>query len=290
MLRNFAVARVPIISDVSLGLFVLAVVLVLCVLTSVTLLPWAVYQANFIDIGTNMGFLLITFLAALATNVAEDDLVAILLVVIFAGILSLLLIGVAYSLFMLCGQRKNTYQFFLCLHKGGSGSFARLLKMRLLQTYPHVTRKVFLDSDKLVDLRLLFRVVGNSTDTLVVLCSCKILSRPWRVVKWWLRGCTTSTRSWQGSQISSGRPWSSLVTTRSMLKGYPPLRRSVLTRKATFLWLRSRPSVLLPLSVTLSCVEVIERKLVLRTCGKREDVRVPGMSACRTAGAFDSAF
>ena len=61
---------------------------------------------------------------------------------------------------------------FLCHHKEGSGSFARLLKMRL---QPH------LDSDNLLDLRVLFGVVGNSTDTLVVLCSSDILSRTWCV-------------------------------------------------------------------------------------------------------------
>ena len=291
MLRNFAVALVPIISDVSLELFVLAVVLVLCVLTSVAVLPWAVYQANFIDTGTNMGFLLITFLAALATNVAEEDLLAILLVVIFAGILSLLLIGVAYSLFMLCSHRKNTYQFFLCHHKEGSGSFARLLKM-CLQTHPQVTRKVFLDSDNLVDLRVLFEVVGSRTDTLVVLCSSDILSRPWCV------GEMVTARLHDIDTFLVRLPdfkWPSL----EFLDNYAVHVEGIFSltefgideemAKATFLWLRSRPSVLLPLSVTLSCVEVIARKLVVRKCGKREDVRVPGMSVCRSAGVFDSA-
>ena len=98
MLRNFAVALVPSISVGSLQLLVLDVVLVCYVITSVTVLPWAVYPANSIDVGTNMGFLLVTFLAALATNASEEETVAILLFVIFAVIVSFLFIGTAYSL------------------------------------------------------------------------------------------------------------------------------------------------------------------------------------------------
>ena len=50
-----------------------------------------------------------------------------------------------------------------------------------LQTHPQMNRQVFLDSDNLEDLSLLFGVVGSRMDTLVVLCSSGILSSPWCV-------------------------------------------------------------------------------------------------------------
>ena len=41
-----------------------------------------------------------------------------------------------------------------------------------------VDRGVFLDSDRLKDLNLLFRIVGKKTETFVILCCREILHRP----------------------------------------------------------------------------------------------------------------
>ena len=64
--------------------------------------------------------------------------------------------------------------------RGGGGAFCRLLKLRL-KTHSSLNREVFLDSDNLQDLAVLFGIVANDTDTLVVLCSKEILCRPWCV-------------------------------------------------------------------------------------------------------------
>ena len=52
--------------------------------------------------------------------------------------------------------------------------------MRLKRDH-RVKREVFLDSDNLQDLSLLFGFVANVTDTVVVLCTSSILLRPWCV-------------------------------------------------------------------------------------------------------------
>ena len=206
--------------------------------------------------------------------------------------MSLLLIGVACPLYMLCGQRHKTYQFFLCHHKEGSGSFARLLKMHL-QTHPQVNRQVFLDSDNLEDLSLLFGVVGNRTDTPVVLCSSGILSRPWYV------GEMATARLHNIDTFLVRLPdfkWPSLEFLDNYsfhVEGILSLTECGINKemaKTTLGRLHSRPSMLLPLTVTLSGVDVLARKLLVRKRGKREDVLESGKSVCRSAGAFDSAF
>jgi len=93
-----------------------------------------------------------------------------------AGLVAAVFFGL-YTRFM---QRRKEYQFFICHHKAGAGNFARLLKM-CLGASPQRTRKVFVDSDDLRDLGNLFSHVASDTETLVVLCSREILSRPWCV-------------------------------------------------------------------------------------------------------------
>ena len=68
--------------------------------------------------------------------------------------------------------------YFICHHKAGAGSFARLLKMQLTIT-PGAKPRPFIDSDDLKDLGKLFEYVGNQTAMFLILCSKEILSRPW---------------------------------------------------------------------------------------------------------------
>ena len=55
-----------------------------------------------------------------------------------------------------------------------------------MKSHRQVKRDVFLDSDNLLDLSLLFNIVRDQTDTLVVLYTQEILFRPWYVgtVRW----------------------------------------------------------------------------------------------------------
>ena len=154
-----------------------------------------------------------------------------------------------------------------------------------LQSHPLVKREVFLDSDNLLDLRVLFGVVGNSTDTLVVLCSSDILSRPWCVGE-------MVTARLQGVDTFLVRLADFNWPSPEFLDNYAVHVEGILSltefgineemAKITLRWLRGRPSMLLSPTVTLSCVDLIIRKLVARKGGKREDVRVPGVNLCRS--------
>ena len=140
-------------------------------------LPWRIAAANTIDLTINIGFLLVLYLGAILADAANGTLIASILTVLFCVLCFFLMMGVLRSLCSMLVLRGRKYQFFLCHHKQGSGGFARLLKMRL-KLDPRVKRRVFLDSDDLQDLDQLFGFVGNNTDTLVVLCTSTILSRP----------------------------------------------------------------------------------------------------------------
>ena len=138
------------------------------------------HQANHLDVAMHTGLLFILFLAALQTNRADEATVGNLLVAVFSGMMCAFLGASAWSLRLFALRLRKPFQFFLCHHKVGGGAFCRLLKVRLLG-HAQVARGVFLDSDDLQDLSLLFGIVAEKTETLVVLCTREILYRPWCV-------------------------------------------------------------------------------------------------------------
>ena len=81
-------------------------------------------------------------------------------------------------IFSLCRRFKPAiiYHVFLCHHKDGAGSLARFIKM-VITSATHA--RVFLDSDQLEDLELVFDTVRSSTANLVVLMTAGILTRMW---------------------------------------------------------------------------------------------------------------
>ena len=242
-------------------------------------LPWRVKQANFLDVGINVGFLLIIFLGALFTDTANKPLIAIMLLVIFSSMLLLLICVAFYCLITFLQRRGKPYVFFLCHHKEGGGCFARLLKMRLVK-HPQVTRQVFLDSDNLQDLSVLFSVVATRIDTLVVLCTRSILLRPWCV------GEMTTARVHSLDVILLSFPdfqWPSETFIADVsphmegIESLVPYGIGVDMVQATLRWLPSLPQLLLPQHTTLACVDTVVAKLVHRRGGRSEFVSVPGI-------------
>merc|ERR1719160_2202520 len=77
-----------------------------------------------------------------------------------------------------CRKDQKQFQFFLCHHKAGAGAFARLMKVYLLKI-KKVARKVFMDSDDLQDLDLLFGYVCSHTENFVIIISPELFKRPW---------------------------------------------------------------------------------------------------------------
>ena len=176
LLRNFALAIVPLIPGLASEIFASATVIVACILLSV-MSPWAVHQANPLEVAMHTGLLLILLLAALQTNSVDEITVGNLLVAVFSALMCAFLGASAWSLRLCALRLRKPFQFFLCHHKVGGGAFCRLLKVRLT-SHGQVTRGVFLDSVYLQDLSLLFGIIGEKTETLVVLCTREILHRP----------------------------------------------------------------------------------------------------------------
>ena len=156
--RNLASAMVPVIADGSLQLFCLTIVLGPCVVACSIGFPWRIYTANLLDLSTNMGFLLILFLAGLLTEGADETMIANMITAIFLFLGTVCALVVFKAVYDMMLRRGRTYQFFLCHHKQGGGGFTRLLKLRLKRDH-RVKREVFLDADNLQDLNLLFGLV-----------------------------------------------------------------------------------------------------------------------------------
>ena len=156
--RNLAAAMVPIIADEAVQLFCLTLVIGPCVVACAWALPWRIFIANVLDLVTNVGFVLILFLAALISEGANEKLIAQMITTIFLLLSAFFGLVVLRSVYTTTLRMGKTYQFFLCHHKQGGGGFARLLKLRLKRDR-RVKRKVFLDADDLQDLNLLFGYV-----------------------------------------------------------------------------------------------------------------------------------
>ena len=105
----------------------------------------------------------------------DDEVVGRLLLVVFSCFTCTFLIAMGWSLHLCAFRLRKPFQFCMCHHKVGGGAFCGLLKVRLL-SHGQVSRDVFWNSDNLQDLSLLFAIVGEKTETLVVLCTKEILS------------------------------------------------------------------------------------------------------------------
>jgi len=141
--------------------------------------PWRIDYINLLDGTVAFGNLLVLGIAGML--IPPDDgvskistLGAVILGVMILSMPFFVAIG-AYKHFT--NKLKKPFGFFICHHKAGAGSFARLLKMLLLEK--DKTKKVFVDTDDLRDLDLLFEYVGRQTETLIILCTKEILMRQW---------------------------------------------------------------------------------------------------------------
>ena len=271
LLRNFALAVVPVIPDVAFQLFSSAAVVMACVLFCLSMSPWAVHQANHLDVAMHAGLLFILLLAALQTNRVDEMIVGQLLLAVFSGMMCAFLGASAWSLRLCAVRLRKPFQFFLCHHKVGGGAFCRLLKVRLLSR-EQVARDVFLDSDNLQDLSLLFGVVAEKTETLVVLCTREILRRPWCV------GEMTTARLHSIDTIlvifpQFEHPSRTFIEDYASVEGVQslaPFGISVEMAQQTLWWLGARPWIVLPRSISPAGVSAVVEKLVGRKRGTQE--------------------
>ncbi|CAK9038961.1 unnamed protein product [Durusdinium trenchii] len=70
----------------------------------------------------------------------------------------------------------NVFGVFLCHHKGGAGALCRWMKLMAAQ---HSSSEIFLDSDQLEDLDLIFDTIRAKTRSVVVVLTSELLQRMW---------------------------------------------------------------------------------------------------------------
>ena len=271
LLRNISLAVVPIMDEPASELLVSCAVITACVIVGVVLSPWAVHQANLLDLAMHTGLLFILFLAALQTHWVDEITVGNLLVVVFSAMMCAFLFSLAWSVHLCALRLRKPFQFFLCHHKVGGGAFCRLLKVRLVSN-SQVARGVFLDSDNLEDLSLLFGIVREKTETLVVLCTREILHRPWCV------GEMTTARLHNVDTIlvifsDFQSPSHTFIEGYASVEGMQslaPYGISLEMAQETLWWLGARPWIVLPRAISVAGVDAVVAKLVSRRQGRDE--------------------
>jgi len=100
LLRNLAFALLPVITGDIIDIFALGGSVLLCVMANCLVFPWAVYQANLLDIGVHVGVLLVLFLAGLQTEPAGGRLVGNMIVAVFFAFMSGFVVSGAWCLHM----------------------------------------------------------------------------------------------------------------------------------------------------------------------------------------------
>jgi len=152
--------------------------------TTIHLKPWRVWHANALEAFFTVGVILVVTSSAFFVD-ARDHYQTVAMFSSITIIMILLSVPCVMSYGVILGWKlkgKKPYQFFLCHYKAGEGSFARLLKMYLLGRsglQKRAKAKVFLDSDDLRDMSMLFEYVGNQSSVIVAIASELLFTKPW---------------------------------------------------------------------------------------------------------------
>jgi len=171
-----------------------------------------------------------------------------------------------YALFeRLRAQRQKEFKYFVCHHKEGTGCFARLIKMAITEASESFKGKVFIDCDNLTDLDNLFDTIATNTETLVVLCSRRVLMRPWCVgemctarihkvglVKIIMQDFVPPDDSWIRSYQDHVSDLS-VLTSRGMTLTWV---------QDTFRWLGSQPELVMPEKPSKHTIDHLTARLV----------------------------
>lgn len=181
LIMNTLIAAVPAFKEPVQQVIILQMLVLISLGTVIHVTPWRADMTNALDVFMHVATLIVLSLGLCYVQTEELSFVSHL-----ANVLVLIPL-VAFVWFMLYGlyyrfaRRQKPYNFFLCHHKQGAGSVARLLKMRLATVESGTGKpwRAFIDSDDLKDLTKLFGYVGEDSDMTAVLCSRDVLKRPW---------------------------------------------------------------------------------------------------------------
>mmetsp|Transcript_63773 Transcript_63773/g.137212 ORF Transcript_63773/g.137212 Transcript_63773/m.137212 type:complete len:1495 (+) Transcript_63773:66-4550(+) len=182
LIRNFLMAVATIIPNVTGQIVMIYFIMMPSLVVVLLKLPWNNKLANAMETACIVAITTILLFSIFFVDVPVDTTTLSSLCCVVFSIIVLGFLGVAgnaiYQRVVMRGSRP--FGHFLCHHKAGAGSFARLMKMHLVE-HPKVRKKVWIDCDDLQDLTLLFGYVGSYSDQVIALCSKEFLSRPWCV-------------------------------------------------------------------------------------------------------------
>jgi len=178
LLRSLAICLVPVMvaEDSAIQIIFLSSILAAFTLIQQQLGPWRDAATNVIDGVFSMLLVLLLTSGAMGLGVQVNmESLRIMGTVVFVGILALFLFSLGVYIVRRLRPRPF-YSFFICHHKADAGGQARLFK-NLLQA--RTSKRVFIDSDDLMDLDGLFDIVKCQVDRLLVLLTRETLARPW---------------------------------------------------------------------------------------------------------------
>jgi len=170
LIRNTLVALVPVIfaQVVSIQVVAMATVMAASAGLQARLWPWRTAASNSLDLLVSLTLTIMLTAAAPLVETSMHDREDVLGGLIVFLLILMLAVACVVFIFSLCRRFKSAimYHVSLCHHKDGAGSLARFIKM-VITSATHA--RVFLDSDQLEDLDLIFDTVRSSTANLVVL-------------------------------------------------------------------------------------------------------------------------
>jgi len=177
-IRNLSLALVPVLPHVIIQIMAFNVLLFIMFFLVSRYSPWRVQLANYLDLAIFCAVIGVNCLAVGFAKPNTTTMATMCVVFIMLALACLLLAGL-YGITKVFAPSKKTYEFFLSHHKSATGALARLLKMMILEARGKTG--VFLDSDNLMSLDLLFDTVASEVECMVLISSAEVLKRPWCV-------------------------------------------------------------------------------------------------------------
>mmetsp|Transcript_34383 Transcript_34383/g.78352 ORF Transcript_34383/g.78352 Transcript_34383/m.78352 type:complete len:1613 (-) Transcript_34383:77-4915(-) len=184
LVRSLLLGLMPVVPNAILQITLIQLIVLVCVLITSHCCPWRVGTANVLDVSFQVMIVTFVALAAFFVEYTSDDQkqVAWIAYIFILVVVCAVPLALAYAVISKYLWKTYQFQYFLCHHKAGAGAYTRLLKLCLQQESHHKLKgQVFVDSDNLDNLDMLFSYVHDDTETLVVLASREIFTRPWCV-------------------------------------------------------------------------------------------------------------
>jgi len=175
--RGLLLSLISIIPNVVCCIVLMQILLIFQQAFTVKLRPWRVLYANVLDVVLTLTIVVLLSISAFFVDTSNALQPVAVLGAFVVGFLGLAVVPtVCWGIYKFWTLRKmKPFTHFICNHKAGSGSFARLLKQRL----SNISKSAFLDADDLVDVEQGFDYVGQQTSLFVILCSKDIFMQPW---------------------------------------------------------------------------------------------------------------